>query len=298
MEVAVGILFIVIIVLLISFWYVTVPIAVLIFVICLGVKGYKKAVEDERQRQAERARRRAEEEAQRQRHEYEQQECHRQMITVGEQSVSILKAIPSNLKSADQHLTQAEADFAEGAFSPFWDSIEKAVTCIGGFDEGIRRIKDNSLRYTQLIVKYEDTPPEFPFPRKNVEKLSVAKKTAERMSKIVRKAQRNFQFATIYEQRKTNQLLVAGFTSLGQALNEMTNEIVSSIDDLAGTMDSMTSTLNESMQRIHSRMGDMVSQSRQQHEESMGKQSEKARRDEDTLRMLDNIQHHRKPPLL
>ena len=57
----------------------------------------------------------------------------------------------------------------------------------------------------------------------------VATATAERMQAIVRKAQRNFQFATIYEQRKTNQILVAGFTTLAQALNQMTGQITASI---------------------------------------------------------------------
>jgi DNA anti-recombination protein RmuC len=95
----------------------------------------------------------------------------------------------------------------------------------------------------------------------------------------------------IYEQRKTNQILVAGFTNLADALNDMTWRITDSIDNLASSVDGMTSTLNESMQAIHSRMGDI-------HEELSKEASERAVREKKALEMLDNIQRRRKPSLL
>jgi hypothetical protein len=62
------------------------------------------------------------------------------------------------------------------------------------------------------------------------------------MKSIVRKTQSNFQFATIYEQRKTNQILVAGFTNLAQALEYMTQRISGSIGDLANSVDAVSTT--------------------------------------------------------
>lgn len=155
-------------------------------------------------------------------------------------------------------------------------------------DEGVHHIKDNSSRYTELIEKYEGTPPEFPLARESISKLGVGTATAERMQAIVRKAQRDFQFAMIYEQRKTNQILVAGFTNLAQALNDMTWRITASINDLATSVNGMTSTLNESMQAIHSRMGDI-------HKELSKEASERASREKKALEMLDNIQRRRRP---
>lgn len=67
--------------------------------------------------------------------------------------------------------------------------------------------------------------------------------TAERMKAIVRKAQRSFQFATIYEQRKTNQILIAGFTNLAEALDQMAYRITDSIDNLTNSVDVMTSMM-------------------------------------------------------
>lgn len=239
----------------------------------------------------------AEEATRLRRHREEQQGYRKQMIVFGEQSIGLFESMPKHLSSAEKYLDQAEVDFADGAFAPFWDSIENAAKTLGRFDEGIHHIKDNSSRYTELIRKYEDTPPQFPLARQSVAKLGVGTATAERMKAIVRTAQRNFQFATIYEQRKTNQILVAGFTNLAQALDRMTWQITASIDDLAGSVDVMTSTLNESMRAIHSRMGDIAERTSQHHDELMEEASEGATRERKALEMLDNIQRGRRPSL-
>jgi flagellin-like hook-associated protein FlgL len=112
--------------------------------------------------------------------------------------------------------------------------------------------------------------------------------TAERMQAIVRKAQRNFQFAMIYEQRKTNQILVAGFTSLAQALDQMSQSITTAIDSLAKSVDSMSSSLGKSMRRIESRL-DNISETTSDYLD------DQAGREEKTIEMLDNIQRGRKP---
>ena len=54
----------------------------------------------------------------------------------------------------------------------------------------------------------------------------------------------------IYEHRKTNQILVAGFRNLGQAVEEMASRITASIDSLSTSVDKMTSTLDESLRRL------------------------------------------------
>jgi len=140
-------------------------------------------------------------------------------------------------------------------------------------------------------------PPQFPLKSKSVEKLTIGTSTAERMKAIVRTAQRNFQFATIYEQRKTNQILVAGFTNLAQALDRMTWQITDSIDSLTDSVGSMASTLNESMNAINSRLGDMAESNAQYHGEVMEAISKHEVREKEALKMLDNIQRHRKPAI-
>lgn len=290
-------------------WPVTLALGVIWLVIYLVLKENK----ERKRRQADEAAHQADEAARvelemiRQEEEQERQQelqrgYHKKMMVFGEESISFFEGLPKYLESAEKYLDQAEVNFSYGAFAPFWDSIEKATKMLGYFDENIQRIKSNLSIYTALIEKYEDTPPQFPLTRQSVTKLDVGTETAKRMNVIVWTAQRNFQFATIYEQRKTNQILVAGFANLAVALDQMTWKITKSIDDLAGSVDVMTSTLDESLSAIHSRVGNVVDivekasqQTSQQHDELMEKTSEGAAREEKVLKMLDNIQRGRRP---
>jgi hypothetical protein len=250
----------------------------------------RKKEEEEKARQIRDAEARAKA-ADEQRRRSEQQEYRNQMVALGEQSLDLFEALPNHLSAAEKCLDRAEVDFADDAFAPFWDSIENAANWLGRFDEDVQQLKSNSSRYTELIGKCEDAPPHFPLAGQSVVKLNVGTATAERMKPIVRTAQRNFQFASIYEQRKTNQVLVAGFTNLARALNIMTSQITASIDDLATSVESMSSTQDA----IYSRMGDAVKQAGQHHGELMKEASEGAARESKALEMLDNIQRGRRP---
>lgn len=287
------IILIVVIVLAIQYWYITLALGVLGLVIHLIVK----ANEQKKRRQAEEAAIKAAEEARIRNHKAEQDGYQKEMIVLGDNSITLFESMPEHLKSAEEYLNQAEFEFSDGAFAPFWDAIEKTAKKLGRFDEGARNIKNNLSQYTYLIREYEDVPPQFPLARKSVEKLRVGTATAERMAKIVRTAQRNYQFATIYEQRKTNQILVAGFTNLAQALGRMTWQITESIDNLVDSVDSMASTLNESTNAIHSKLGDMAESNVKHHDEVVKLESDRVSREEKALKMLDNIQHHRRPTI-
>lgn len=264
---------------LLFFWPMAVPLYI-IYLIRLPAK----------RRQAAEEARRAAEEARRRRHREEQESHRNEMVALGESSVDWFEALPRYLDYAEQWLDRAALEFADGAFAPFWDCIEKATENMAHYDEGVRRLKDFASSYTSLVSLYEATPPQFPLARESVDKLGVGVGTAERMQAIARKAQRDFQFAMIYEQRKTNQILVAGFKSLAHALEQMTWQITASINDLAGSVDVMTSTLDEALRAIHSRMGDIATMTSQHHDE-------RAARERKALEMLDNIQRGRRPSL-
>jgi uncharacterized protein YfcZ (UPF0381/DUF406 family) len=265
------------------------------------VIGYKTPKEEENNKlrlleEEEQKRRRAlaEESAKRlQAHAEEQQKYRKEMVVLGEESLKLFESMPKYLDSAEKWLDRAEKDFDEGVFAPFWDSIEKAVMNLAYFDEGMREIYQNSSQYTELIDKYEESPPSFPIMPQSVEKLNVGEVTAERMKAIVRKAQRDFQFAVIYEQRKTNEILLAGFDNLAQALEEMTQQITASIESLDDSIHVMTSTLNESLNVTNSRLSDMATMTDRHHEELMEEVSDMSERGRKTVEMLENIQHHR-----
>ena len=49
---------------------------------------------------------------------------------------------------------------------------------------------------------------------------------------LVRQGQTDFQFATIWEQRKTRQAIVEGFKTLGEAIDQLSNSVEVSVRDL------------------------------------------------------------------
>ena len=239
--------------------------------------------------QAAAARRQVEAELARlQRQRDEQRWKYEQMVSLGTQSIALFESLPNHLSVAEKHLDQADVEFADCVFPRFWDAIENAAKAIAPFAQGVRQINENLSRHTEAMKEYADTPPQFPLSHKTVAKLAVANKTAQRMEAMVRKAQSEPTFATIYELRKTNselrktnQILIAGFTNLTEALYQMSSQITDSLEGLAWTF-------NESTRVLHARTGDVVD-AIVQHD------SEDAQRVEKVVKMLDNIQRGQKP---
>jgi len=275
------------------YWFVILALATIGFVVYLIADARKVA----RQNRAAEAERAAAEADRLREHQLKRLNVLQQIASLGEQSLALFESMPRQLTDGEKALDQAEADFAEGAFAPFWDSIERAAVSLGRFDEAAHQISNNSTRYSELAKKFEGSPPKFPIARQSASRLAVGTTTSERMKAIVRKAQRNFQFATIYEHRKTNQILVKGFTNLGQALDQMTNRITSSIDDLGGQIEDMTSSFDGVASNLYDATSYSLEQSGDQYRDLLQHLSGQAAREKRALQMLDNIQRHRRPSL-
>ena len=303
----------VIISLIIEFWRIILGVIVIAVVL-----GYVKQKRDERQRERQRQReeqeyKRRQEEAEKERRE--QQEAARiralenqklvdyqSLLRYGDKSFALFEAMPKYLSRAEELLDQAEEEFKEGAFVPFWDTVEQAANELGHFEHSVRTINYYAKEYTNLTKKYEETPPPFPLILDSVTGLSVAQTTADRMKFIVRKAQCNYQFAQIYLQRKTNQILIAGFTNLTDAVNNMGNLIDESIYDLGKQVDQMSSTVDQSLRDLGSGLDRTL---RSLHKNSLDKiealrisaqkdSIDRAKRHEQILMELDDIQRNQK----
>lgn len=119
-------------------------------------------------------------------------------------------------RDANGWLDAAEAEFAEGAFAPFWDAVENAVRHLGEADAEMKKIAESMGQYRQLLGLLDQEPPALV-----LGVLPSGTPTSDRLRSLVRRGQKSFRFATIYEQRRTNQILIAGFTSLGEALDRI-----------------------------------------------------------------------------
>ena len=250
--------------------------------------------EEQNRLAAAEAARRAREEAERQRDLAEQARYLTELNSLNQRAIEAFEVTPQTIEAAERHLDRAEEDFADGAFAPFWDSVERAATSLGACHEKLRLITDNSSKYAELSKKYRGKAGAFAVSPKAANKLKLAAATSDRMNGVVRKAQRNFQFSVIYEQRKTNQILVAGFRSLAEALDEMTWRITSSVDNLATSINKMSSTLDESLRAIHSQTEKIASVAQAYQQDAAAR----AAREEKALEMLDNIQRKRHPSAL
>jgi methyl-accepting chemotaxis protein len=232
-----------------------------------------------------------------------------QIIAACNESVTAFEDIPKHLMSAEQLLDTADNEFQEGAFSPFWDSIERATHTLAAVDNSIRLIGDRFNRYNALVKSFARVPPPFPVDPASARRLGSANATAIRLQTIVRKAQRNFQFSTIYEQRKTSKILIAGFNSLGDAIHGLGVRLEESIDflgdqisDLSSSMTEMNEKLIDTVKGVSLSVGDLssqlggVSSSVQGADKRMqAAMAEQAARQENANKMLDNIQRHRVP---
>ena len=274
---------------------------VVVVAIPLAIYLWIQNAEEEKKSAAQRAAQEAREESERQQYLAQQRQFRGQIFSINEESLGAFEQMPAQLRSAEEYLDQAERDFAEGAFAPFWDSVEKAAFALGGFEERVRKIERNSSQYIDLVKKaqkYEIKAPVFSVSSSSAPKLKIASETSKRMSGIVRSAQRNFQFSVIYEQRKTNQILVAGFRNLAQALEEMTWRITQSIDDLSTSVRSMNATLNDSLRAIQQQSQRIANATEGLRGDSSSAAASSSAREQNALEMLDNIQRHRYPSFL
>lgn len=188
-------------------------------------------------------------------------------------SKSIFLSLKQLVPAANTHLDKAEREFNEGAFAPFWDEVEHATNRLAEYHQAVNTIDRNATEYTSRASRLSVSIPKFDMPKG---KLSDARPVAVRLSKIVRQAQKDFQFATIYEQRKTNQLLYAGFGTLASAIDRMQTSIVDVLKGLSTSLDT--------------KLDDLVSSMNEQAETQEYLLEESERQSE----MLDNIQRRRK----
>lgn len=200
-------------------------------------------------------------------------------------SASIFQGLSQDIDAAEHALDEAEIEFAEGAFAPFWDAVERAANKLAFFNLNLQKVISHSENYKSEIKKFDSTPPPLSL---DFNTFPDATHTATRMRGIVRLAQKNFHFAAIYEQRKTNQLLVKGFSSLGEALNEMSCRIETSIDALSCSISDLSAGEQESSRELLAGVDSLREQLRS--DATAKREHEKEQR-----KMLDNIQRRRKP---
>lgn len=215
--------------------------------------------------------------------------------------------LPLILSNAELWLDQAENEFSEGLYSPFWEAMEGAVQNLGQFDKTLRSIEAAQQRYAL------DAPPLAPDAVSfslGVTVLPNPSATNQRMKVLYRKAQKDPYFAQIYEQRRTNAILIEGFRSLGDALIYLGDRIESELhslgDHLSFRLGDIESSIRESSKQMGRQHEELLQTAQSWREKARSGNAELAaiarsnaenaeRSARERRDMLDNIQHRRKP---
>lgn len=232
----------------------------------------------------------------------EKEQLKTQLIQICEDSLRWFEEAPKLIISAESLLNQAETDFKEGAYAPFWDSVEKAAMKLGEYNRRIVLISSNANLHGEVARKVPDVSLSFPISSSSVKALTAADYTTNRMAQIVRTAQRNFEFSTIYEQRRTNQILIAGFNSLSQALDGLGQQLTESINGLNDNIQDLSTSLSNAMDSIGAKIeegnkvAELTSDSINKfHSTIILEAAEQRERHDRTLRMLNHIMRRRRP---
>ena len=290
-----------------SFWQIALMIVVGSWFLKTTNRAIKNSEKRRKQEQAENAARLAQEEFQRtQRAIARAQSLSDIAGLVSKAQVSAAK-LPLLISDTEFWLNQAENEFSEGVYSPFWEAMERAVQSLSEFDKTIRFIETAQQRHA---LEAPALAPDAAIFSLGLRVLPNPSATNRRMKDLYRKAQKDPHFAQIYEQRRTNAILIEGFSSLGDALNYLGDLIESEIrllgDQLSFRLGDIELSLSESSKQMQRQHEELLQTAQLWREEARNGNAElatiaqtnaesaergaKERRD-----MLDNIQHRRKP---
>lgn len=253
--------------LVIQFWYVPAGIVLLIVVIKCIQSAVKNA---EEARLGEQARRR-QEESEKQAGLERQRQIRATLAARISRAENASQLLPQLIADAEERLEIAKEEFNDRAFAPFWNEIEKAANSLAKADECSRLLSSEFMHFHMEAQQLTSDAPVFTVSSRLLPEPTQA---TDQLKSLVRTAQKDFQFATIFEQRKTNKLLVSGFSNLADALNSIGDRLEGSISTLMDLLDSSHSELNEKME---------------------GYFDSQRQLEEQKLQMLDNIQRRRRP---
>jgi hypothetical protein len=147
----------------------------------------------------------------------------------------VLLSLSVYLGKANNFLREAATEYEEEAFAPFWDKIEMATMELTQFSRSVTKLAEVAREYDESLAGRTHN---FSVLTGSGQEVPDPSATLHELARLVRLGQRSFQFATIWEHRRTREVLVEGFATLGDAVNNLEYSIHSSLADLKTTLSS------------------------------------------------------------
>lgn len=240
-----------------------------------------KALDEKEKNQREQERKDREEVARKAAQARERDYALQRMKSVHQRAIDLKQSIPALIQAANSHLDLAEQEYRRTAFSPFWQAIEGATTRLGELSENLNQFttltEDHKKIDGELQSAHQLYADRFPVRLVDIYTAEEGQVVGERMDVLVGRALTDYQFSTIYEQRRTSSILIAGFSSLGNAIAGMTAKISSDLVSVVRSLDSVRGSVDSVRGSVDSAAYASASQSAE------------------AIQMLDNIQRRRLP---
>lgn len=158
---------------------------------------------------------------------------------------AISSDLPRHLKAANASISLAEKEFDDGMLDPFWDAVEAATRRLAEFHRNLGELASTLKKIHELKPQCEADGTKTTSLEITSLQFSDSVSSANRLAAVVRKSQRLHDFTSIFHVRKTNAILIEGFTTFGQALNELGSRISSAISDVNTSVMSLESTVRD-----------------------------------------------------
>ncbi|MET9328698.1 hypothetical protein [Tsukamurella sp. NPDC003166] len=168
--------------------------------------------------------------------------CQREVRSTDEVLSRFWSILSPAFESLEECTRTAERCFHAGAYSAFWQAIEESgvhLSLITDNLDGFQfAIHARARMDRRLATELNEPTTESPVSMAMVSDIAIgARSASDRIDRLVARAQTDFKFAAIYEQRRANAILIAGFNDLGAAIHSLSDTLSSKLDEVIRSID-------------------------------------------------------------
>ena len=156
--------------------------------------------------------------------------------------------LPVCMIKTEEYLAKAIQNFNESAYSPFWLNIENCLVELCAFTQYTNEVLESWREYEKCNRQLRlQNPVRFPVLMQNGENVGLCRKTAQKLSETTRMAQKEFKFAIIAENKRTNAIWEEGLLPLNDAidmLEKRTTTAIAELTQMVSAVANLSRTLN------------------------------------------------------
>jgi len=167
-------------------------------------------------------------------------------------------------KKLNARIIDAEMAFKIRAYVPFWDNMEQAAIVLSDIHKRIVSTKNQIIEFNKIngVLKHKMV-----LDVKNID-MTELDRLSKKLNNLMWMAHAGgIEFAQIYEQRRTNNILIQGFNGLNDAISSLGSSISQVGEDIVASMERSTGAI----QAMDTNMIDRMNQERSERDEDVSR---------------------------